>query len=63
MGTGLARHAEITGKDRKTSKADAVNDAELLALVLKHRAEQIHLAAIAGIEANRAINRARSDGR
>lgn len=38
---------------------DAVNDAELLAIVLRHRAEQISAAGIADIEANRVIQRAR----
>ena len=41
---------------------DAVNDAELLALVLRHRAEQISAAALAEVEASRAIQRARYDG-
>ena len=41
---------------------DAVNDAELLALVLRHRAEQISAAAQAEVEASRAIQRARYDG-
>lgn len=38
---------------------DAVNDAELLAIVLKHRAEQISLDALVAIEANQAIQRAK----
>ncbi len=41
---------------------DAVNDAELLALVLRHRAEQISAAAQAEVEGSRAIQRARYDG-
>lgn len=41
---------------------DAVNDAELLAIVLRHRAEQISAQAQADIEASRAILRARYDG-
>lgn len=38
---------------------DAVNDAELLAMVLGHRAEQISEAARAEMEAREAIKRAR----
>lgn len=38
---------------------DAVNDAELLAMVLAHRARQISEAARAEIEAREAIKRAR----
>lgn len=37
---------------------DAVNDAELLALVLRHRAEQISAAAKAELEARDAIKKA-----
>lgn len=37
---------------------DAVNDAELLALVLRHRAEQISVAAMAELSARDAIKRA-----
>ena len=40
---------------------DAVNDAELLAMVLGHRAEQISAAAKAEVDAQRAIQRARYD--
>ena len=42
---------------------DAVNDAELLAMVLRHRAEQISAAALAEVAANRVIQRVRYDGR
>ena len=41
---------------------DALNDAELLAIVLRHRAEQVRVEALAEIEANRVIQRARYDG-
>ena len=41
---------------------DAVNDAELLALVLRNRAKQVSAAAMADIEASRVIQRARYDG-
>ena len=41
---------------------DALNDAELLVIVLRHRSEQIHAAALAEIETNRAIQRAKHDG-
>lgn len=40
---------------------DAVNDAELLALVLRHRAEQISANVSAQIEADKVILRARLD--
>lgn len=40
---------------------DAVNDAELLALVLRHRAEQISAKVSAQIEADKVILRARLD--
>ena len=40
---------------------DAVNDAELLAMVLGHRTEQISAAARAEVDAQRAIQRARYD--
>ena len=41
---------------------DALNDAELLAIVLRHRAEQVRAAALAEIETNRVIQRARYEG-
>ena len=41
---------------------DALNDAELLAIVLRLRAEQVRAAALAEIETNRVIQRARYDG-
>ena len=41
---------------------DAVNDAELLAMVLGHRADQISAAAMAELNAQRVIQRARYDG-
>ena len=40
---------------------DAVNDAELLVLVLRHRAEQISAAAKAELDAQSVIQRARYD--
>lgn len=40
---------------------DACNDAELLAMVLGHRADQNSAAALAELQAQRAINRARFD--
>jgi hypothetical protein len=41
---------------------DAVNDAELLAMVLGHRADQINTMARAALDARDAIKRAQNNG-
>lgn len=46
----------------KRDPVDAVNDAELLAMVLGHRADQISGAARAELEARDAIRRAQKNG-
>lgn len=54
------KNALTTALDR--DPVDAVNDAELLAMVLGHRADQINTTAKSALGTKQAIYRARFDG-
>ena len=54
------KNALTTALDR--DPVDAVNDAELLAMVLEHRADQINTMARAALDARDVIKRAQNNG-